>query len=62
MCVCCSFHYIYPLDLHISPQALATLPIPEQLIHFCLQSSTTCMEKSTKHGNMDKTQKITLIN
>ena len=32
----------------------------DQLIHFCSQSSTTCMEKSRKYGKTDKTQKITL--
>ena len=50
----------YPLDLHISRQALPTLPIPRSINLFLLTIINHVHGKSRKHGKTDKTRKITL--
>ncbi len=50
----------YPLDLQISAQALPILPIFWSINPFLPTIINYIHGKSTKHGKMDKTQKITL--
>ena len=44
----------------LTSKSLPNRQFPDQLINFCLQSSTMCMEKSLVHGKTDKPRKIAL--